>query len=247
VNGAVLPVTCDMVDSKSGQGKLMRHRVISNPIWTFESDKLSHHRREVMQFVDGPACFDRSIQSAAKKNATSANDTAAGFGSTASQIGSSLIPGLEREAQNPQGFTPVQKNNMLVASQEGVGGANSGITGQANLAAARTRNAGGFARALDEAARQKGRQLSSNALGVQNEDARVALQRQQDAQHQLAGLYGTNTSDQLKAMGLSDEDLRTALEAGKSGWQQNAMNWITTLTQGAKAGAQAARGGGDNS
>lgn len=222
----------------------MRYRIFSNPIWTFESDKLSHHRREVMQFVDGPACFDRSVQSAAKKNATTSNDVASGFGSTASQIGSSLIPGLEREAQNPQGFTPVQKNNMLVASQQAVGGANSGITGQANLAAARTRNAGGFARALDEAARQKGRQLSTNALGVQNEDARVALQRQQDAQHQLSGLYGTSTGDQLKAMGLSDEALNTELKAGQSGWYQNAIGGLDTLANVAKAFKPAGGGAG---
>ncbi len=219
----------------------MRYRISPDPIFSTEE---SRHRRDVMQFVAGPIYFDRSIQGAAKKNAGTAGDVATGFGSTASSIGSSLIPGLEREAQNPTGFTPVQKNNMLVASQEGVGGANSGIVGQGNLAAARTRNAGGFTRALDESARQKGRQLSTNALGVQNEDARVAWQRQQDAQHQLVGLYGTNTSDQLKAMGLQDEDLNTALNAGKSGWQQNAMNWITTLSQGAKAGAQAANGGG---
>ena len=220
----------------------MRYRVSSNPIWTLESDKLSHHRREVIQFIIGPVHFDRAIQGAAKKNAGTAGDVATGYGATAAGIGSSLIPGLEREAQNPTGFTPVQKNDMLVASQEGVGGANSGIVGQGNLAAARTRNAGGFTRALDEAARQKGRQLSSNAVGIQNEDARVALARQQDAQHQLSGLYGTNTSDQLKAMGLQNEDLNTALNAGKSGWQQNAMGWINSLSGAAKTAADIQKG-----
>ncbi len=76
----------------------MRYRSFSDPTWTLESDKLSHHRREIMQFVDGPTYFDRSIQGAAKKNAATAGDVGTGFGSTASQIGSSLIPGLEREA-----------------------------------------------------------------------------------------------------------------------------------------------------
>jgi hypothetical protein len=217
----------------------MSYRVLLNPSFSIATGELISYDGE--SFVeDFPIKCDRSIQGAAKKNAGTAGDVGTGFGSTASQIGSSLIPGLEREAQNPQGFTPVQKNNMLVASQEGVGGANSGIVGQGNLAAARTRNAGGFTRALDEAARQKGRQLSTNALGVQNEDARVALQRQQDAQHQLSGLYGTTTSDQLRAMGLQDEDLKTALEAGKSGWQQNAMNWVNTLSGAAKTGKEIA-------
>ena len=156
------------------------------------------------------------------------------------RIGSSIIPGLEREAQNPQGFTPVRKNNMLVAGQEAVGGANSGIVGTGNLAAARTRNAGGFARALDEAARQKGRQLSTTALGVENEDARVGLQRQQEAQRMLSGLYGTDTSRQLEAMGLQNQDLNTALKAGQQGWLQNTEGVINTLTDAAKAGKEIA-------
>lgn len=217
------------------------HRVLLNPTFCIATGELIFHDGE--SFVESfPIKCDRAIQGAAKKNAGTAGDVATGYGSTAAGIGSSLIPGLEREATNPTGFTPVQKNNMLVASQEGVGGANSGIVGQGNLAAARTRNAGGFTRALDEAARQKGRQLSTNALGVQNEDARVALQRQQDAQHQLSGLYGTSTADQLRAMGLQDEDLKTALDAGKSGWLQQGESVINTLTGAAKAGAGIAGG-----
>jgi len=169
---------------------------------------------------------------------------ASGFGSGASQIGSTLIPGLEREANNPTGYDPVTKNRMLVASQEGVGGAGSGITGEANLAAARTRNAGGFTRALDEAQRIRGRQLSTNALGVENESARLAQMKQQQARSELGGLYGTDVSGQLKAMGLANEDLNTALEAGKSGWQQNAMNWVNTLAGAASKFRPQSGGGG---
>ena len=219
------------------------YKVLLNPTFSISTGELLSHDGE--SFVEEfPIKLDRSIQGAAKKNAGTAGDVATGYGSTAAGIGSSIIPGLEREAQNPQGFTPVQKNNMLVAGQEAVGGANSGVVGTGNLAAARTRNAGGFARALDEAARQKGRQLSTTALGVENEDARVALQRQQDAQHQLSGLYGTNTSDQLKAMGLQNEDLDTALKAGQSGWYQNALGGLDTLANVAKAFKPAPPGGG---
>ena len=209
----------------------MRHRIF-DPI--LDAQNSLRNRQDVTQFFAGPLYFDRAIQGAAKKNAATAGDTATGFGSTAAGIGSSLIPGLEREAQNPTGFTPTQKNNMLVASQEAVGGSGAGTTGAANLMAARTRNAGGFARALDEASRQRGRQLSTNALGVENEDARMGLERQAQAQKLLSGLYGTDTSNQLRAMGLQNEDLDTALKAGQSGWQQNAMGWIDTLGGAAK-------------
>jgi len=210
----------------------MRHRIF-DPI--LDAQNSLRNRRDVTQFFAGPLYFDRAIQGSAKKAASTSADTATGYGSTAAQIGSSLIPGLEQEAQHPTGFTPDQKNNMLVASQEAVGGSGSGITGQANLEAARTRNAGGFARALDEAQRQRGRQLSSNALGIQNEDARVALQRQSDAQRLLSGLYGTDTHNQLAAMGLENQDLDTALKAGQTGWLQNAEGILETGADVAKA------------
>ncbi len=181
------------------------------------------------------ARFDRSVQSGAKSNKSVADTTAGGFGSQASQIGSSLIPGLERQANNPTGFTPMQKNAMLVSGAESAGGTEAGGRGAAMLQSLRTKNPSGFASALDESARIKGRQLSQNALGVETADARQAQANQARAQQQLQGLYGTDTSNQLRAMGLSDEALRTQLEAGKSGWLQNVEGGIDTLTGAAKA------------
>lgn len=203
-------------------------KILLNPVFSIATGELLSHDGE--SFVeDFPIKLDREIQGTAKKNAKTASDVATGFGSTAAGIGSSLIPGLERDANNPTGYDPITKNRMLVSNQEAAGGVGAGIAGDANLMAARTRNAGGFARALDESARAKGRLLTSGARDVENESARLAALKQQQARGQLAGLYNTDVSGQLRAMGLSDEDLRTALEAGKSGWQQNAMGWIDTL------------------
>lgn len=179
--------------------------------------------------------FDRAIQGTAKKNSGQATDTGAGFGSTASQIGSTLIPGLETQAQHPTGFTPAGKNRQLVAGAESAGGAASGAGGAAALEKLRTRNPAGFGAALGEVSRIKGRQMSQNALGVENADAELAQRKQAQAQQMLAGLYGTDTSNQLKAMGLANEDLGTALEAGKQGWLQNTEGVIGTLTNAAKA------------
>lgn len=178
---------------------------------------------------------DRSINKSSKQNASAAEGTAGGFGATASQIGSSIIPGLEAEAEHPVGLTPTQKNNQLVAGAQAIGGVNSGVTGDAALAATRTRNPGAFTGALDEAARIKSRQQSSNALGVNAEDAAIANQKQEMAQKQLAGLYGTDTSNQLHAMGIGNEDLNTALNADKTGWLQNTLDTINTVEGGAKA------------
>jgi hypothetical protein len=179
--------------------------------------------------------FDRSAQKQAGRNVNTANTVAGKAGFDASQVGSSFIPGLENQAQNPTGFTPVQKNRQLVAGAEAIGGVNSGLRGEANLASSRTRNAGGFAPALDEAARIKSRQLGTNALNVENEDARLAQEKQQFAQKQLQGLYGLDTTNQLRAMGLSDEAIAEKLKAGQQGWLQNTEGIIDTLTGAAKA------------
>lgn len=193
--------------------------------------------REGFEYEGPLELCDRSIQGQAKTNAANANTTGSQFGSTANQVGSVLIPGLERQATNPTGFTPIQKNRMLVAGAESAGGAASGAGGEAALEKLRGRNPAGFSAALDEVARQKGRQMSSNALGVENADAQLAQQKQQEAMRQLQGIYGTDTSNQLKAMGLSDEDLKTALEAGKSGWLQQAQGVLGTI---GNLGSQAA-------
>jgi len=209
-------------------------RVLENPTFDFATGKLLSHDGE--SFVETfPVKFDRDIQGKAKKNAGTAGDVGTGYGSTASQIGSSLIPGLESEATHPTGYDPTTKNEMLVQNQEALGGASSGVTGEANLAAARTRNAGGFGRVLDEAARIKGRQLATGAQNVENESARLAQEKQMQAQKMLAGLYGTDTSRQLEAMGLENQDLNTALNAGKTGWLQNTEGVIDTLAGAAKA------------
>jgi hypothetical protein len=178
---------------------------------------------------------DRSIAKAAGNQAGANEGTAGQLQAGAAQIGSSIIPGLEAEARGGQGLTPRQKNDALVAGSQAIGGVNSGITGDANLAAARTRNAGGFTGALDEAARIKGRQQSTNALGVSAEDTAIANQKQAQAQRELAGLYGTDTSGGLQAMGLANQDLATQLKANQQGWLQNTEGVIDTLSGAAKA------------
>lgn len=171
---------------------------------------------------EGPlALCDRGVAGAAKRAATNSANVGTREGANANQVGSSLIPGLESEANNPTGYTPQEENNMLVAGEQGAGGANSGITGQANLTAARTRNAGGYGAALDEAARIKGRQLSQNALDVKNKSAELAQEKQGNAQKALAGIYGTDTDAMLKAMGLVPEDVNAAANADKTGWVQD--------------------------
>ena len=108
----------------------------------------------------------------------------------------------------------------------------------------RTRNAGGLAPALDEAARIKSRQLGTNALGVSNENANLEQSKQRFAQGELGNLYSGLNKDQLTAMGVSDEDINTMIKAGQSGWQQNAMGWLNAFKPGGGGGGGGAAGAG---
>lgn len=144
----------------------------------------------------------------AKQAASTASSNAGGYGADASNIGGSLVPQLQKQATNPTGFTPTQQNNMLVAGEQGAGGANAGIVGQAGLMAGRTRNNGALSTVLDSAARAKTQQLSQNALGVANQNANLQVKQQADAQKELAGLYGTNVNAQLGNERLVPEDLQ---------------------------------------
>lgn len=208
-------------------------RFLLNPVFSIETGELLAHDGESHE--EPVILFDRSVSSQAGANSKTANGVAGAAGQGAAQIGSSLIPGLETDANHPTGFTPTEKSNMLVSGGETIGGANSGITGQANLMAARTRNAGGFANALDEAARIKGRQLATNAQHVNIADAALAHQKQQEARQQLQGIYGIDTGNQLKAMGISNQDLQTELDAKKQGWEQELEGGIGTLAKAASA------------
>ena len=205
-------------------------RITINPVFDIETMTLVGHDGQY-EVENVPIKCDRGAVSQAKQQGQQANTTAGGYGQTAAGIGSTLIPTLQQRATNPTGYSPTDLNNMLVAQQESAGGSNATVGGEGKLASIRTRNAGGFAPALDEAARDKSRTLASGALGVQNANATLKQQQQEQALQQLQGLYGTDTSNQLKAMGLQGEDLSNQLQAGRQGWLQNTEGVLSSLGQ----------------
>ena len=167
---------------------------------------------------------DRSLQNQAANAGKTATQVGGQYGAQAGQVGSELIPTLERDINSPIGFTPEEKNRQLVASEMGAGGATAGITGQAGLQAMRTRNSAGISGVLDQAARTRQQALSGNALNVENRSDMLAQQKRSDALRQLQGVYGTDVSAQLNAMNQVPSDVNAGVNAGNSGWFQNLMN-----------------------
>jgi hypothetical protein len=181
----------------------------------------------------------RSAVQQASAGVGQANASANQYNEQGNQINSTLLPGLEREANSPQGYTPEEMNDQLVASEQGAGGATAGITGQANLQAARTRNSAGETAALDSAARTKQQTLSENALNIKNKSANLGQQKQMNAQSELEKMYGIDTSANLEAQGLIPKDVDAEAQANSTGWMQNMDSTITAISKliGAGAGA----------
>src|SRR4029077_44133 len=114
---------------------------------------------------------------------------------------------LESEATNPQGFTPQQKAYMNTASEQSLGGSTAGVTGEANLESARTRNAGGFQGAIGSGSRTAMKQLSQNAVGIESEQAKLQQAQKQQALESLQKLYGVDEATALGYLGQSDTAL----------------------------------------
>lgn len=194
-------------------------------------------------FRDLPHIYSGAIElcdKKAKAKASQAADTAknegARYGTAASDISSTLVPEYRKEATSPTGFMPQDVNAMLVAGEQGAGGAASSLAGEAGLGAARSRNSGALAGTLAEIARSKGRQLSQNALNVQTMNAEEKQRQRSEGLRGLSGIYGTDVGAELKEQGLVPEDINAMLKANESGWGKNLMGWTNTLTNAAGVG-----------
>lgn len=177
----------------------------------------------------------RSAVSQATNAANTASATGADYGSRASADNAQLFPFLTRELNKPQGYTQAQKGAMLGAAAGGAGGATAGLTTEANLASARNRNSGSFSGALDEAARQQGKNMANISEGIAANDANLQQTNQQNAAKGLSSLYGMNSEAQMKAMGLVPEDIQAEVAGNKTGWFQNFNELLQTLQGGAGA------------
>ena len=231
--------------------------------------------------------MSRAEQNQAKDQLNQQNQYAAGANTTAGNIYNTLFPQLQQNLTNPtannpelasagtqfqneinnpiglpstSGYSTADKNAMTTASNQSLGGAVAGAVGQGNQTAARTRNAGGYATALDDAVRNAGRTQSQNALGVQEKSADLSAQQQaQDAQLRsqnvnagltglennansisniensamsgMEGLYGQNINELLGMMGMGPNTINAETNAGNNGWLQNTLGILGTAGQ----------------
>jgi hypothetical protein len=165
---------------------------------------------------------------------TAANTAAGGYGSAAAGQGAALNPFFTQEMQAQHSLTPGQQNEMLTAAGQGAGGAFGAAEGQIDRNAARTGNATGVTKSLDEMARDRAKSAAGTAEGVAAQDVMGAQQLRQEGAAGEQGLYGTNVNAQLGAMKQVDTDINT----------ENAVkgqNWLSQLNQIAQFGGNVAK------
>lgn len=190
--------------------------------------------------------MSRDAQNQAKDAVKNQNQHAADYTRNANDVFSTLDPQLKAEATAPQGYGANDLAAANTAVGQSTGGATAGAVGQAGLMAARTGNRGGFQSALGESAREGGRTNADAALKIQGANADLKQKQQQAGIQGLQGLYGTNVNATLGAMGLTPGTINAETNAGNSGWLQNTMGVLGTLSQGAQGAGSLMTGLGKN-
>lgn len=150
-----------------------------------------------------------------------------------------LVSQLQQESTNPQGYTPQQLSYMNTASQQSLGGGEAATTGQANLEAARSKNAGGFQGAVGTANRGVQRQASTNALAVQEQQANLQQAQKQQALSSLQSLYGTSLTGSEGYLNSSNSSLNDENNSSNE-WLSVLNGGLADLTKLAQPWSQAA-------
>src|ERR1700753_3343429 len=166
----------------------------------------------------------------AQQAATTAANTASVYGASAGNIGSALVPKLMQQMNNPSGYSQQDIGAQLTNALAGAGGANAALAGTAAKTAATMRDPMGFSAALGDAARSRDKAAASASEGIAAKNADVKLQQQQSAAAQLSGLYGTDVGAQNDQSGQVSRDVDAEVSANNSGWLQNALNVMNTIS-----------------
>jgi hypothetical protein len=155
---------------------------------------------------------------------TAENQNALNFGDSQAAY-NVLAPKYQQFVNNPQGFTPQQKSNMVTSTLQTNGGSTAGAVGQGGLFAARTNNAGGAAQAIDDAARLGNANQTNEALGIENQDDLLARQQQQQGLAGEQALYSGGNSAANDALGIASQN-QIASANGARAWTKMGLQAV---------------------
>jgi hypothetical protein len=193
---------------------------------------------------NGPvALCDRAAQGEAKQAQKTAATQASTYGARASEERAPLDQYDRQNLDNPQGFGQQGVGEMLTAALGGAGGASASIVGEEELGAKRG-TTGTNSALLDEVARTRSQAGAKASEGIAASDIALKQQQRSAAADDLSRRYGIDVNAQLGQGNLQNSEINTQIKAGQTGWFQNLMQGIATVTGGAKNVASAMYGGG---
>lgn len=170
-----------------------------------------------------------SSKSDAAALANQSKSTASGYGSDAAATGAALTPFYRREMNAEHEFDPTQIGEMLTSAEAPIGA----VAGQEQAAlqgeAARTHNATGLTKTLDEAARDRMKAAAGASEGIASQDVLGAKQLNQEGAAGMAGLHGEDINAQLGAMGQENKAI-----------SQEDPGWLADLNTGVQTASKAA-------
>lgn len=175
---------------------------------------------------------DQNAQTAEK----SANNLSGSYGGNAGALYSTLAPQLMTEAAHPAGYAPSDMSAMNTAAQQTAGGSQAAAVGQGGLLAARTRNAGAPAAAIDSAARSASQGLSKASVGIQGKNADLKQKQQQAGLSGLGNLFGENLGGSTNALGqvAANSNANTNAENASWNWSKNIFQPILSAASSYK-------------
>lgn len=151
-----------------------------------------------------------------------------------------ILPFLQSEMTNPQGFGTQGVNELETAGGEATSGALGQAKEAANLRASRMGNPSSTASIIDAASRAAGQQQSTNALDINKANLQEKLNQQQAGEQGIASLSAGNIGESLSSLGLSNQAVNSYIQAMQN---TNPLNEFGTFIGDIGKGVGAAASG----
>jgi hypothetical protein len=180
----------------------------------------------------------KGASQAAQTNTGIGRSYSEGYQGQVGQIQGEELPFLTNELTNPQGYGAQQIAQMETAGGQATAGAAGAGKEAATLNASRTGNTAAIPGVIDATTRAAMAQQSNNALGIQQANANLKQQQQQEGVSGLEQMYGTDVNAALNALGLSTSAINAQTAADQE--SNNAIQgYIGDAEKGAAIGAGA--------
>ena len=146
------------------------------------------------------------------------------LGGEAQGINANLTPFLTQEMLHPQGYGQQGMSAMNAAASGGAGGALSAFEGGAAQREGAMHNAGAFGASMDDASRNAMKARAGASENIAANNANLQQEQTQQGASGLGGMYKTDTSGMLDAMGQEAQDINARSQASKTGFRGSFMS-----------------------